>query len=218
VSQVASFVPGPVVPTPAGPSLHPLVAAAARGVLPGWAQAREGRRGHMERVRVLMLAWAEALGLDPVARARWGGLGLLHDALRDAPASELRASLAGSAWAEMAELPDLLLHGPAAAARLQDEGVEDRAFLLAVAWHTLGHPALDGAGRALLGADVLEPGRRGEEAWRRELRDRWPLDPTGTLRRVMVARIGWTVKGGHPLHPATVELWNLLVAAEGGVA
>lgn len=212
----------------------PLVAEAARGHLPSWAQVRPRREAHVERVRQLLSDWARVLGLDPEEEARWAALGTLHDALRDAPAPWLRALLQGSTSPDAPpgggggrrdaakkaggtfpflpatpwDLPAPLLHGPAAALRLAGEGVEDVAFLRAVAFHTLGHPALDAAGRALYCADALEPGRPDPDGWRAHLREAFPGDPPGVLAQVLNRRMTWQVQGRHHLHPDTVAFWN----------
>ncbi len=136
-------------------TLHPVVGRAARGELPAWAVVSKERRQHMERVADLLGSWAEELGLAEAEGRRWRAVGYLHDALRDAPTRELRAGVPP----KLADLPGRILHGPAAAERLRVEGVADGELLLAVAYHTLGHPALGTLGRALYAADFLEPGR-----------------------------------------------------------
>ncbi len=180
-------------------TLHPVVAAAAGGVLPPWAQADARRRAHMERVADLMEGWGTVLGLKPKEVTRWRGVGLLHDVLRDAPAHELRPLVAP----ELRSLPDPLLHGPAGAVRLREEGVEDESLLHAVAFHTLGHPDLDRMGRALYAADFLEPGRSFLPEWRGELRNRMPHAPDEVVREVLLARLDRLEKLGSPIRPET---------------
>src|SRR5687767_6850364 len=79
-----AHAPGPAAPA-AGSSteMHPVVAAAARGELPGWAVAGAARREHIARVAGLLDSWAVGLGLQGVERARWRAAGWLHDALRE---------------------------------------------------------------------------------------------------------------------------------------
>ena len=121
--------------------------------LPGWAQVSDKRRAHIARVTALLDRWAVALGLEAAERQAWHDAGRWHDALRDAPEPELRR-LSGDATA-----PVELLHGPAAARRLRDEGERRVEVLEAIEWHTLGSPGWRRAGRALYMADFLEPGR-----------------------------------------------------------
>ena len=192
--------------------MHPLIENAAAGRLPDWAQASPARRDHMVRVAQVMEGWGRAMGLDEPELARWRAAALLHDALRDADPDALRPD----APPELRDLPGGMLHGPAAAERLAAEGVEDEPLLLALRYHTLGHPELDRMGRALYLADFTEPGREHAQAWRRELRSRVPDDMPAVLREVAAARIGRTLDGGHPLREPTVAFWNTLASESDG--
>lgn len=186
---------------------HPRVAAAARGELPPWAVAGPGRRAHMDRVHRLVGGWAEA---DPTLGARATVLrasAWLHDAVRDADPAELRPAVPP----ELRELPDPLLHGPAAAARLRDDGVRDRELLRAVTYHTTGHPELGPAGRALYLADFLEPGRDFLPGWRGELRSRMPGEKEDVLVEVVRARIAHLLERGKAVRGETMAFWNALV-------
>jgi len=185
-------------------TLHPIVEGAARGELPEWAVASEERRRHMQRVSALLDSWADALGLDGDDRGRWVAVGYLHDALRDAPAEDLRPRVPP----ELTALPGRILHGPAAAERLRVEGVADGEILMAVAYHTLGHPALGTLGRALYAADFLEPGRDLLNAWRAGLRDRMPGELEAVVREVLGARIVHLVERRSAMRPETVGFWN----------
>ena len=191
------------------PGLHPLVERAAAGELPAWAEASSGRREHVRRVADLMGAWAGRLGLMPHDGARWRAAGLLHDALRDADFESLRPLVDPG----LRDVPGKMLHGPAAAARLRADGVTDEALLLAIAWHTLGHPEFDDLGRALYLADYTEPGRDYESAELAAKRDRVPDDMTGVLREVAEDRIARSLAKGRPLLEPTVGFWNRLVEA-----
>lgn len=133
---------------------------AAAGELPGWACVRPERRAHMARVAALMDGWAASLGLPPDQRTRWRAVGLLHDALRDEDPGRLRPRVSE----EQRALPPGLLHGPAAAARLADEGVDDEELLLAVAYHTTGHPRFAVRGPRGEGAGTRESAGTGESA------------------------------------------------------
>lgn len=189
------------------PPLHPLLADAAEGRLPRWAEASPARREHLGRVSELMGRWAERAGLPDRDRARWRAAGTLHDVLRDADFDRLRP-LVGP---ELRDRPGKMLHGPAAAARLRELGVDDEPLLLAIAWHTLGHPGFDMLGRALYLADYLEPGRDYESPELASKRARVPDDLDGVLREVAVDRIGRSLERGRPLLDPTVGFWNALV-------
>jgi 2-amino-4-hydroxy-6-hydroxymethyldihydropteridine diphosphokinase len=171
-------------------------------ILPPWAQVSDRRRAHIERVTRLLDEWALALALPAAERAAWHDAGRWHDALRDAPVEVLRA-LAGDE-----RLPERVLHGPAAAARLEREGERRRDVLDAIRWHTLGSPAWGRAGRALYMADFLEPGRPFAERDRAFLAALVPSDFDGVFRQVVRLRIEWAVREGKSLFPETVALWN----------
>jgi len=188
---------------------HPLVVAAARGEVPPWARFGAKRRAHAGRVAALMGGWADRLGLDAAERIRWLAAAWLHDSLKEAPEGELRALLHGA----LGELPVPVLHGPAVAERLRQDGVDDRGLLTAVAYHTLGHPDFGPVGRALFAADFLEPGRRQRKRWRASLRARMPEDEPRVVREILEARIAYLLSEGRPVRPETISFWNRL--AEG---
>ena len=177
-------------------------------VLPAWAVATPKRRAHIARVAALVAGWANARGLPPDQKARWLRAAELHDVVRDADASTLRGWIGG----EFADWPDQLLHGPAAAARLRAEGFADEGILTAVAYHTLGHPDLDDAGRALYLADFLEPGRTFDPISCSTWRARMPDDMEGVLCDVLAARIQHVIAAHRPLRLETLAFWNQVSA------
>ncbi|TVP76275.1 MAG: HD domain-containing protein [Gemmatimonadales bacterium] len=176
-----------------------MLEAAARGILPSWGEMGPLRREHTIRVGAVMGSWASELGLPDHEVGRWRAAGLLHDVLRDADPDGLRRELGPP----LGELPPAILHGPAAAARLQALGVTDEPLLEAIRWHTLGDPGLDRLGRALYCADFLEPGRRRDRTWREGLRYRFPLDEDGVLVAVTRERTAHQEAASGELHPRT---------------
>lgn len=174
---------------------------------PGWARTDPVRRAHVERVVTLIDEWGAALGWSDDERARLRAAAWLHDALRDAPAEELRPLVPP----ELQELPDKLLHGPAAAARAREDGLDDEDVLQAIAYHTIGHPDLGLVGRLLYLADYLEPGRRFDPVGRAALRARMPDDWRGVLRTVVRARVNHLLDAGNPVRPETMGFWNSVV-------
>lgn len=189
-------------------TMNPLVERAAHGELPDWAVASEARRAHMARVADLLGAWAEGLGLSEGERLRWRSVGFLHDALRDAEPAALVARVPP----DLRSLPPRALHGPAAAERLRIDGVDDGELLMAVRYHTLGHPGFRTLGRATYAADFLEPGRtilpERAEAWR----GRMPRELDAVVREVLAARLNHRVERGATLRRETVDFWNALAA------
>lgn len=170
--------------------------------LPAWAQVSDKRRAHIARVTALLDQWAAALGLSAAERQAWHDCGRWHDALRDAPAEELRALVGAE------RLPDRVLHGPAAATLLEREGEARTTVLEAIRWHTLGNGDWDMTGKALYMADFLEPGRPFAVADRAFLASLVATDFDGVFRQVVRMRIEWTVREGKSLFAETVALWN----------
>jgi 2-amino-4-hydroxy-6-hydroxymethyldihydropteridine diphosphokinase len=192
--------------------MHPLpavIAAAAQGQLPHWTEARPKRRAHMSRVAGLLGEWAALLQLPPHEHARWTATGWLHDTLRDAAPETLRNQLDEP----LRSLPPFFLHGPAAAARLEREGVHDADLLDAIRFHTLGSPGLARLGRALITADFLEPGRPQLPVWRAALRARMPGALEQVFREVVARRLHVTLERGRPLRHEFVAMWNDLAGA-----
>lgn len=185
--------------------MHPVVErAGAAAELPEWARCRSRRRAHGLRVGDLLSTWAARLDLPEAERLRWRAAGVLHDALKDAPFAQLH-DLAGDGW------PDPVVHAPACADRLADDGVEDLSLLAAIRYHPVGHPDLDALGEYLILADYLEPGRNASSGKRRKLRDSLPEARHEALLVVVGQRLGRLLDKRRPLMSCSVEFWNRLV-------
>ncbi len=170
--------------------------------LPQWAQVATKRREHIIRVTALLATWADQMCIPSEERRMWTDAGLYHDALKDASEGQQRA-LAG----DVAYEPEML-HGPAAAARMERDGERRASLLDAVRYHTVGYLAWDRVGHALYMADFLEPGRKFARADRAFLAAQVPHDFDGVFRQVVRARLEWSLHEGHSLFPETVSLWN----------
>jgi 2-amino-4-hydroxy-6-hydroxymethyldihydropteridine diphosphokinase len=175
--------------------------------LPEWARVGSVRDAHIERVVALIDEWGVELGWSDAERDRLRAAAWLHDALRDAPADELRPLVSD----ELRDLPDKLLHGPAAAARARADGLDDEEVLQAVTYHTIGHPDLGFIGRMLYLADFLEPGRRFDPAGRAALRARMPHEWRIVIRSVVRARVNHLLDSSNPVRPETMSYWNSAV-------
>lgn len=184
-----------------GKRVTPLAAATDIG-LPDWAIVTEKRRTHIARVTALLDEWGTALALGNDERQAWHDVGLLHDALRDAPEDELRRLTADD------ERPVHILHGPAVAVLLSRGGEQREDVLEAIRWHTLGSAGWGRTGKALYMADFLEPGRPFLRADRAFLAAHVTADFDGVFRQVVRTRIEWTVREGKMLFPETAALWN----------
>ena len=170
--------------------------------LPSWAQVTDKRRRHIAGVVGLLAAWADAMHVARDERSAWIDAGLYHDALKDAPDAELRA-LVGDVLYEAQ-----MLHGPAAAVRMEREGERRTDLLAAVRFHTVGSADWERTGRALYMADFLEPDRGFSKRDRAFLAAQVPHDFDGVFRQVVRARLEWSLREGHSLFPETVALWN----------
>lgn len=193
-------VTGEVRPTPSG----------LRPTLPEWSVVSPSRLAHIERVAALVAGWAEEMGVPDSERNRWLRAVWLHDALRDAPASELEQ------WAPSAPGPAEGRHGPASAARAKADGETDRGVLDAVRYHSWGLAEWDMVGRVLYCADYLEPGREHKRAERAALAARFSTDPGGVLKEVARMRLGHAVESGWSLPDPTVRFWNSLLPRAAG--
>ena len=171
-------------------------------MLPQWAQVSEKRRAHIARVVGLLARWAAEMDLPNDEASRWLSAGLLHDALRDAPESMLRA-LTGDRYR-----PSVLLHGPAAAVRAEQDGERRRDVLDAVRYHTIGSAGWARTGRALYLADFLEPGRDFLVSEREFVANQVRHDFDAAFRQGVRLRIEYALSQGGELFPETVELWN----------
>jgi 2-amino-4-hydroxy-6-hydroxymethyldihydropteridine diphosphokinase len=171
--------------------------------LPDWARVSEKRRAHIARVTELLDEWARALRLPADQIRAWHDAGVLHDALRDAPEEWLR-ELSGHPEGYTTEM----LHGPAAASRLAQDGEAREELLDAIRYHTVGSSNWGRLGRALYMADYLEPGRKFSRADRAYLASQVPHDFDATFRQVLRARLEWSLREGMRLFPEAVALWN----------
>lgn len=170
--------------------------------LPAWAVVTESRRAHIGRVVALLERWSDAMALPPEEHGAWRDAGLWHDALRDLDEATLRTETGDQ------ERPVGLLHGPAAALRLEGSGEERADVLEAIRWHTTGLASWRRTGRALYMADFLEPGRRFMQADRAFLAAQVPSAFDAVFRQVVRLRLEWTLREGKGLTPETVALWN----------
>ena len=170
--------------------------------VPAWARMGAARREHVARVVALLESWASRMGVSEAEARAWRDAGAWHDCLRDAADGELRA------LARDEVRPAVVLHGPAAAERLAQEGETRAEVLDAVRWHTVGHAAWARTGCALFMADYLEPGRPFSRAERAFLAAVVPVDFGGAFRQVVRLRLEGALRDAREIFPETLELWN----------
>ncbi len=172
---------------------------------PHWAQIKEVRHGHVERVANLVAVWADEMAIGDSERARWHKAVVLHDALKDASA-EVLDEIAPGWW----DVPGLR-HGPAAAVLAERDGEKDAGILNAVRYHSVGYSHWETVGKVLFLADYLESGRDFHTELHERLSVSVPADLNGVLRMVAAERLTASVSYGFPLPPETTEFWNSLV-------
>jgi len=172
--------------------------------LPVWACVGQKRLAHIERVSSLLRAWGAAMRLPADEARAWLDAGAWHDALRDSPEDELR-EITGDTTS-----PGGLLHGPAAAIRLEADGEKRRDVLDAIRYHTVGSPDWRRTGRALYMADYLEAGRKFLHEDRFFLAAQVPHSFDQVFRQVVRFRLDWSVREGNHIFPETIALWNSL--------
>lgn len=175
---------------------------APRPGFPSWGVASERRRAHVARVVALLDDWSARMAMRPEEAAAWRDAGWWHDALRDAEAPTLRA-MTGEL-----HLPVGLLHGPAAALRLEAHGEHRLDVLEAVRWHTVGNVSWSRTGRALYMADFLEPGRTFMQADRAFLARLVTTAFEEVFRTVVRMRMEWALREGKGFANETVALWD----------
>jgi predicted HD superfamily hydrolase involved in NAD metabolism len=184
--------------------LAALLEDAAEGRLPDWSQVTRQRRNHVTRVADLLGEWAAALGHDADEIRRWRAAGFLHDSLRDADPDDLRPLVS----ATFRHLTGKLLHGPAAAEKLRQDGIEDESLLRAIAYHTIGHADLDELGCCLFIADYIEPGRKYEPTRLAKLRARMPAERGAVLIEVLRSRMERLLAEGRGIRAETAVFWQ----------
>lgn len=121
------------------------------------------RLRHSENVAELTRALAEAHGLSSEG-AYWAGLA--HDLAREWSRERLLAEARrlGVPVDDEERREPILLHGPVAAAWMQEARVGNAAMWEAVRYHTTAAPGMGPLARALFVADGTEPGRGYPEA------------------------------------------------------
>ena len=170
--------------------------------LPSWAQVTEKRKGHIARVTALLAEWATRSTSRPTSGARGSTPAAITTRSRTRPTPSC------ARWSATSPYEPQMLHGPAAAARLERDGETRRGLLDAVRYHTIGYLDWDRTGRALYMADFLEPGRSFSKRNRAFLAAQVPSDFDGVFEQVVRAKLEWSLHEGHSLFPETVALWN----------
>jgi len=174
------------------------------------AQIRGERLAHTYRVLETARALAAGLGAD-LEQASTAAL--LHDyAKAMSPADLLAQAEQRNLIVDPAEeVQPHLLHGPVAAALLQEQGlVTDRAVLDAIRYHTTGRAGMSLLEKIIWLADYVEPARNfpGVDRIRAEAESDLDL----ALLHAIENSIGYVIQHGWPLHLYSVHARNWLLS------
>jgi predicted HD superfamily hydrolase involved in NAD metabolism len=156
------------------------------------------RLRHSENVAELTRALAQAHGLSSEA-AYWAGLA--HDLAREWSRERLLAEARrlGVPVDDEERREPILLHGPVAAAWMQEARVGNAAMWEAVRYHTTAAPGMGPLARALFIADGTEPGRGYPEA--AALRRLALKDLDAAYRAVLEETVRYLARRGLEPHP-----------------
>ena len=173
----------------------------------------QGLRAHIARVRVEASALAGPLALDS---GRVDMAAAVHDLCRAMRGEELLAEARrrGVAVNGVEEQEPMLLHGPVAAARLRGEmGVADLEVVEAVHWHSTAAPGLHAIAKVVFLADKLDPAKSARYSFIDAVRALAGDDLDAALEAFLSGEMQRLLRGGHLLHPASLEARNELVSA-----
>lgn len=172
-------------------------------------QLKGERLRHVYRVLETARLLAARFGADS---AKAEEAALLHDFCKQMPGEALLAEARrrGLLVDPAEEAQPHVLHGPVAAALLQEQGlVTDPEVLDAIRWHTTGRPGMGLVEKVVWLADYIEPGRT--HAGVDEVRRLAESDLDGALRRALCDTIHFVMARGWPVHLYSVHTWNWLV-------
>lgn len=182
------------------------------------------RYEHCLRVMDTSFQLFDAWNLPDGKRENMAWASLFHDCAKENPERKMQEWLQKGPAPYGMELLDTpgLVHAAVGTIILQQEyGIEDDEVLMAVAYHSTGHPNQTPIGWIVYLADILEPGRtfiKKREALLQTAMDQ----PLEGLRQVTILRHAISAGKGREVHPAallfkahldTVSSWDELVNA-----
>jgi predicted HD superfamily hydrolase involved in NAD metabolism len=153
-------------------------------------------------------------GLD-VAQTRLAAQG--HDLLRAVPPSELlaRAEARGLPIDPVERAAPVILHGPLGALELEERfGLDDRAVLEAIRWHTTGHPDYTPEAWAMFVADKVEPAKLARTPALQVVLDRAADSLPSAALAYLDLRLLEAVQQRRQIHPMAVLTRNALLRAD----
>ncbi len=167
----------------------------------------EKRFQHSERVMETGFRLFNAWNLPDEKRAALAWASLFHDCAKENPPAKQDEWLAKGPAPYGMELLDTpgLVHATVGTIILQQEyHITDPEILLAVAYHSTGHPDQTPIGWIVYLADILEPGRTFIEH-REEYLQTAMEDPLKGLREVTDLRHTISTSKGREAHPVSIQ-------------
>jgi predicted HD superfamily hydrolase involved in NAD metabolism len=152
---------------------------------------------------------AECFGCDKI-KARLAGI--LHDLAREVPVDKMlsEAHAFGIVVNDMEKAEPILLHAPLAAKLAQTKfQIHDVEILQAIFLHTTGGSHMSSLDKIIYLADVIEPGRNGNDL--EELRELAYRDLDKAMLMALDQSIRYILARSRLLHPATIEARNELL-------
>ena len=184
----------------------PITLAEARS---RWAHLPASLREHLERVSHGAHHLAQRWDVDPETAAL---AGFLHDVAR-AQSPELlleQAQELGIPINPMEEAMPLLLHGPVAAALLQQE-LADEGVVNAVRWHTTGRWGMSALEQVVFLADKTDPNKINDSPGMQKVAQLGETSLNLAVVRYLERSTRRLLKQGRMLHPASIEARNWLL-------
>ena len=161
---------------------------------------------HINRTTVLAGELAAMHGVDVEACELAAST---HDLFRSEPdfAQISAAEKYGIPIGDIETATPMLLHGPIAAAWLENEaGLTDSRVLQAGRWHTFGWPEIDDVGKILYLADKLEPGKVNADPSLEPIRNMAESHPDQALLKLLQMRCDAHLERELEVHPFTLAL------------
>ena len=168
-------------------------------------------QGHLERVSEVAIRLAERHKIDPL-KVELASLG--HDIYRAHDEAYL-LSLAKSMNVHITPIEEylpIMLHGPLAAIRIQEEcDITDSDILQAVKWHTTSCPGIGKVGLIVFLADKIEPEKLSRAEYLAKIAKIAEDNLESAALRYLTEDIAWRLRNDSLVHPAAIEARNYLL-------
>lgn len=138
-----------------------------------------------------------------------------HDLARALDGAELieRAEAIGIAPSAVERRLPVLLHGPLAAAELENDGLGDTQVLESVRWHTTGHRGMGDVAKVVFLADKLDPQKARRYPYLGEIDRLAQNSLDSAISRFLELSTTDYLRQGRLIHPESIEFRNELLLA-----